>query len=197
MRNLKLKLQVLIKNIFMMKRNLLILAIILCSTVLRAQDNLITISSGYATAKISDSDLKGTGWNIRGLYEFNQQDDSKFLHGISFGFINTHASEGEQRYRLNSFPLYYAPKIMAGKGKLKGFLKGALGIQFSSVRLEGLFDLTDADMGLYAGAGAGIMLMLNEELFINAEYEIAWASNKYYKDGLISTIGGGIGIKFY
>jgi hypothetical protein len=180
-----------------MKHNLLIITLLFCSSALWAQDNILTISSGYASAKISDSDLKGTGWNIRGLYEFNQQDDSKFLHGISFGFINTHASEGDQRYRLNSFPLYYAPKIMAGKGKFKGFLKGALGIQFSSVRKEGLVDLTDADMGLYAGAGAGIMFMLNEELFINAEYEIAWASNKYYKDGFINTIGGGIGVKFY
>jgi hypothetical protein len=180
-----------------MKRNFIIIALLFCFAALRAQDNIITISSGYATAIISDSDLKGTGWKISGLYEFNQQEDSKFLHGISFGFINTHASDGDQNYRLNSFPLYYAPKIIVGERKIKGFLKGALGIQFSSVRLEGLFDLTDADMGLYAGAGAGFMIMLNEELFINAEYEIAWASNKYYKDGLISTIGGGIGIKFY
>jgi hypothetical protein len=169
----------------------------MCSASILAQENIITISSGWASAKISDSDLTGKGWKINGLYEFSKEDDSKFVNGISFGFINTHASEGDQHYRLNSFPLYYAPKYMAGKGKFKGFLKGALGIQFSSVRKEGLVDLTDADMGLYAGAGAGIMLMLTEELFINAEYEIAWASNKYYKDGLINTIGGGIGVKFY
>jgi len=180
-----------------MKRNLLIITLLFCSVALWAQENIITIASGWASAKISDSDLKGTGWKINGLYEFSQQDDSKFVHGISFGFINTHATEGDQRYRLNSFPLYYAPKIMAGNGKIKGFLKGAIGLQFSSIRKEGLVDLTDADMGLYAGAGAGIMLMLNEELFINAEYEIAWASNKYYKDGFINTIGGGIGVKFY
>jgi hypothetical protein len=181
-----------------MNRTLLIIVLIFSSAALWAQENIITVSSGYATAKIADSGgLKGTGWNIRGLYEFSNQDDSKFVHGVSFGFINTHASEGDQKYRLNSFPLYYAPKIMTGNGKIKAFLKGAIGVQFSSVRREGIVYLTDADMGLYAGAGAGIMLMLSEDIFINAEYEIAWASNKYYKDGLINTVGGGIGVKFY
>jgi hypothetical protein len=180
-----------------MKRNLLIIALFFCSASLWAQDNIFTISSGYATAKVTGTNVKGTGWKINGLYEFNQQEDSKFLHGISIGFVNTHALDGQQSYRLNSFPIYYAPKIIAGKGKIKGFIKGAIGIQFSGVRKEGVLNRTDADMGLYAGAGAGFMVLLSDEIFINAEYEIAWASNKYYKDGLISTIGGGIGFKFY
>jgi hypothetical protein len=40
------------------------------------------------------------------------------------------------------------------------------------------------------------MLFLSEKLFINAEYEIAWASNNWYSDGWINTAGGGIGFKF-
>jgi len=40
------------------------------------------------------------------------------------------------------------------------------------------------------------MFFLKENIFINAEYEIAWASNFGYKDGWINTAGGGIGFKF-
>jgi hypothetical protein len=40
------------------------------------------------------------------------------------------------------------------------------------------------------------MLFLKENFFINAEYEIAWASNSYYKDGWINSAMGGIGFRF-
>ena len=35
------------------------------------------------------------------------------------------------------------------------------------------------------------MIFLKENIFINGEYEIAWASNSSYKDGWISTVSGG------
>jgi hypothetical protein len=180
----------------MIKRNFLIITIFFYCAVLHAQENHFSINSGYATANIEDTDLRGTGWKINAIYEFNPNSE-KFLHGVSFGFVNTHASEGDQSYRINSFPLYYAPKWLFGKGMFKGFLNTALGLQFSGIRREGIVDLSDSDMGFYGGAGAGVEVDLNEDIFINIEYQIAWASNKYYKDGWISTIGGGIGFKFY
>jgi hypothetical protein len=33
-------------------------------------------------------------------------------------------------------------------------------------------------------------------IFLNAEYELAWLSNTYYKDGLINSAMVGIGVKF-
>jgi len=170
--------------------------LILLSVNVLAQENRFTLSSGYASANIEDTDLKGTGWKINAIYEFNPMSE-KFLHGVSFGFVNTNAQEGEQSYRINSFPLYYAPKVLFGKGMFKGYLNGALGLQFSSIRREGIVDLKDSDMGFYGGAGAGAEIDISEDIFINIEYQIAWASNKYYLDGWISTIGGGSGFKFY
>ena len=73
---------------------------------------------------------------------------------------------------------------------------GALGTQFASLKREGLVTLSDNDFGFYGGGGAGIMIFIKENVFINGEYEIAWASNSFYKDGWISTAGGGIGFKF-
>jgi hypothetical protein len=40
------------------------------------------------------------------------------------------------------------------------------------------------------------MFLLKENIFVNAEYEIAWASNSMYKDGWMNNISGGLGFKF-
>jgi hypothetical protein len=164
-----------------------------------SQENMVTISGGYAFANIENTDTKGTGWRINGLYEFNPM-GSKFAHGISFGYISLSSSEnvGQQTVKssIYSLPLYYAPKVMFGSDKFKIYIKGALGTQFASVKREALITVTDNDFGFYGGGGAGIMLFLKENIFINGEYEIAWASNSSYKDGWINTAGGGIGFKF-
>ena len=182
-----------------MKKNILITLLILLSMKALSQENMITLSGGYASANIEDTDTKATGWRINGLYEFNPA-GSILAHGFSFGYLSVSASETnlqqETKSTINSFPIYYAPKVMFGKEKLKIFIKGALGMQYATLKREGAVSLTDKDFGFYGGGGGGIMLFLKENFFINAEYEIAWASNNLYKDGWISTAGGGIGFKF-
>jgi hypothetical protein len=180
-----------------MKKNILIICLILFSFKAFSQENMMTLSGGYASANIEDTDKKGTGWRISGLYEFNPV-GGMFAHGISFGYIKLTATEtgilGQSiNSTINSFPIYYAPKVMFGKEKIKLFINGALGTQYASLKKEGL---SDNDFGFYGGGGAGLMLFLKENIFINAEYQIAWASNNWYKDGWISTVNGGIGFKF-
>ena len=52
-----------------------------------------------------------------------------FAHGVSFGYINLSATEGIGQQTIdisvNSFPIYYAPKVMFGNERFKGFIKGA------------------------------------------------------------------------
>lgn len=182
-----------------MKKYLFILPLIMLNAYVYCQENMVTLSGGYSFANIEDTDVKGTGFRINGQYEFNPM-DSKFAHGFSFGYIGLSASEGVGtqtiNYTINSFPLYYAPKVMFGKEKIKAFIKGALGVQFAGLKREGAVNLSDHDFGFYGGGGGGVMVFLKENIFLNAEYEIAWASNNWYKDGWISTAGGGIGLKF-
>jgi hypothetical protein len=71
-----------------------------------------------------------------------------------------------------------------------------MGMQFTSLKRTGLVELSDNDLGFYGGGGAGIMIFLKENIFINEEYEISWASNSFYKDGWMNTAGAGIGFKF-
>ena len=85
---------------------------------------------------------------------------------------------------------------MFGSDKFKAFIKGALGMQFAGLKKEGFINFKDNDFGFYGGGGAGIMIFIKENIFINGEYEIAWASNSWYKDGWMNTAMGGIGFKF-
>jgi hypothetical protein len=182
-----------------MKKHIFITVLVLLSMKAFSQENMITLSGGYSFANIEDTDIKGTGYRINGLFEFNPM-EGKFAHGISFGYIGLKAEESigqaTQSYTINSFPIYYAPKVMFGKDKVKAFVKGALGMQFAGLKKEGVTSLSDNDFGFYGGGGAGVMLFIKSNIFINAEYEIAWASNSWYKDGWMNTASGGIGFKF-
>jgi hypothetical protein len=182
-----------------MKKNILISLMIFLSMKALPQENMVTLSGGYSFATIEDTDIKGTGFRINGLYEFNPN-GGRFAHGVSFGYIGLSASDGVGsqtiNYTINSLPLYYAPKVMFGKEKIKAFIRGALGMQFASLKKEGLVSLSDNDFGFYGGGGAGLMFFIIDNIFINAEYEIAWASNNWYKDGWMNTAMGGIGFKF-
>jgi len=182
-----------------MKKHIFITLLVLLSMKAFSQENAITLSGGYSFATIEDTDIKGTGFRINGLYEYNPN-EGKFAHGFSFGYIGLKAEEtigqATQKYTINSFPIYYAPKVMFGSEKVKAFIKGALGMQFAGLKKEGLVSLSDNDLGFYGGGGAGVMLFIKSNIFINAEYEIAWASNSWYKDGLMNTAGCGIGFKF-
>jgi len=182
-----------------MKRNIFIAVLVLISIGAISQESMATLSGGYAFANIEDTDMKGTGWRINGSYEFNPM-GGIFAHGISFGYISLSATDGVGQQAVdisvNSFPIYYAPKAMFGNEKIKGFIKGAIGMQYAHLKREGVLELTDFDFGFYGGGGAGIMLFIKDNIFINAEYEIAYASNSWYKDGWMNSAMAGIGFKF-
>lgn len=181
-------------------KNIVFVAVLMLMTLCAtAQESIFTLSGGYAFANIEDSDDKGTGFRINGLYEFNPY-AGIVAHGIAFGYINVKSEDVVLQQTItstvNSFPIYYAPKVMLGNEKIKGFLKGAIGTQISALKREGLTTLTDSDFGFYGGGGAGIMFFLKENIFLSAEYEICWASNSWYKDGWMNSAMAGIGFRF-
>lgn len=161
-----------------------------------AQENRFTLSGGYVFTNIEDVDTDATGWRINGLYEFNPG-QGILSHGLAFGYIGTSADTRAANYKINSWPVYYAPKVTLGNGILKGFLKGALGTHFSGYNRTGtLGELSTFDIGFYGGASAGFEIHLSEKIFINAEYEWAYMGNSYYRDGFINSAMAGVGFKF-
>jgi hypothetical protein len=182
-----------------MKKKLLILLLIIWPASMWAQNNLFTLSGGYSFANIKESSQQGTGYTIVGTFEMNQV-GSKYATGISFGFVSLSASEmslnQEVKYTVSSYPVYFSPKYIFGDGKLRPFIKGDIGMQYSDLKREIIDVVHVTDFGFYGGGGAGIMVLLGEKFFINAEYNIDWASNSAYNDGWIQTAKGGLGIRF-
>jgi len=180
-----------------MKNSIAVLFLLTAALVAYSQENMVTLSGGYAFANIEEADADGTGWRINGLYEFNPS-GSKFAHGFSIGYVSL-SGEGalDTQYDIGTWPVYYAPKFLLGEGKLKGFVKGALGWQFSNISRTGTALEADAnDSGFTLGAGAGASYFINEKLFLTGEYEFLWLQNSYFKEGYLSTVSAGIGFKF-
>lgn len=185
-----------------MIRNVLIILCALTSLTVWSQENAVTIGGGYSFANIEDADANASGFRINGLYEFNPA-EGKVAHGLSVGFISVNGkgtiggTSLMAEYKINSWPIYYAPKFMFGQESFKGFVKGALGFQFSDLqRTSGVGTLESNDSGFYAGLGLGGMYSVKENIFINLEYEWAYMGNSYYRDGFMNSIMLGIGFKF-
>lgn len=183
-----------------MKKILALCFFIILAKLSWAQENMVTLSYGYPIANIEDVDENGSGWRINALYEFNPM-DQKVAHGLSVGYVNWKVEVSSGLYdgsvEVGAWPIYYAPKFLFGSEKFKGFVKGALGWQFSRIDYEGnLIGVEDNDSGFTGGAGAGASYFLKENIFINLEYEFLWMSNSFYKDEALNTIGLGLGFRF-
>jgi hypothetical protein len=184
-----------------MKRTLIILILLVWAISVRAQENWISVSGGYAFADLEETDVKTTGWRISAAYEKNAY-EGKMANGVVVGYIATEASVSSgvgqltDEYKLNTWPIYYMPKYLFGGDSFKGFVKGAVGLHISNyTKTTTLLIVEDEGVGFYGGVGAGAMFTINK-LFISAEYEWAFASNSNYRNGFMNSAMLGIGIKF-
>ena len=187
-------------------KNLLLIAIFLgCTSIIWSQSQ-VTLSGGYAFANIEDFDSSANGWRINSLYEYIPT-GSNIAHGFAIGHISTSGSSSDDAEKvtidLSNVPIYYAPKIMFGSDKAKGFAKAALGVHFSKYDVKSNVSaspyagsISTNDVGFYGGLGIGGLLFVNDKIFINLEYEWAYLSNSYYRDGFMNSVMLGLGFKF-
>ena len=183
-----------------MKRNLLFFITLFFAGVVVAQENKFIVNGGYVFANIEDADTDASGWRLTGTYEFNPS-GGMFSHGVTFGYLTSEADANsagkDAHYKLNSWPVYYEPKVTLGKGKLKAVAKGALGTHITGYKRTGTIgELTSTDMGFYGGLGAGFRIDMSEKTFLNAEYEWVYMSNTSYRNGFVNSIMGGLGFRF-
>lgn len=183
-----------------MKGVFISLAVLCISGLAWAQENRIKLSAGYVFENIEEIDTDASGFRINGIYEFNPN-EGIYAHGIAFGYARTSATYTSflqtTDYKFNTIPVYYAPKVIFGKGAFRGYLKGAIGLHFMFLNRTGaLGDLSDSDMGFYGGASAGLMYQISDKIFADIEYEWAYVSNTFYRDAFINSAMAGIGFRF-
>ena len=167
-----------------------------------AQEHIGSVNGGYVFTNLQRTDINASGWRIDGRYEFNPNNEI-LSHGLVVGYLSTTATGDtigqEVDYKLNNWPIYYAPKVMFGKNKIKAFVKGALGIHFSGYERRAgttAAEVITNDTGFFGGASVGAMIFFTENFFLNVEYEWSYLSNSYYRNGMVNSAMGGLGIRF-
>lgn len=184
-----------------MRNYLLILFLSLALSDIYAQQNLLSLDGGYVLTTIKDRSDNASGYRFSLVYEIEPV-VGNVLHGFSAGFMNVQTdvieySGGQPldyNYSITTWPFYYAPKFLIGKGSLQGFIKGAFGMQFSTLKLTSPTDVyTSTDAGLFAGLGAGAMKRFKGKMIVSLEYEWGYLSNSYYNDGFTHSFMLGVG----
>jgi opacity protein-like surface antigen len=190
-----------------LKNRLLLIAVLLFFTInfSSAQENSITISGGYSFGNIESVDDGITGWRINALYEFAAY-EGNFSHGSAIGYINTKVTTTDgasnpSKLQSDHWVFYYVPKYTFGNSETwRPFVKGALGFHISGydydLTLPISGQLKTGDDGFYGGLGAGIAINVSSNVLINLEYEWAYLSNSWYRDGFLSSAMLGVGIRF-
>ena len=183
-----------------MKRFQITVIALLLSLTGFAQENLVTLGGGYAFANLKDTDKTGTGYRINGTYEYNPLRGS-WAFGFTVGLIHLKADGvfllQPIEYTLTSVPVFFTPKYLIGGEKFKGFIKGAVGVQYASFKSDRPNSIfSDRDFGFYMGGGAGVHYYFSETFFLSAEYELAYMTNSFYSDGVMNSAMAGIGFIF-
>jgi len=192
-------------------KNIFSIAPVLFSCTAFAGENLISIAGGSSSATLKDRDAKAAGWRLSGLYEFSKT-QSLFAHGVGVGYFSLSGSsayteqvsgnpaEVTADYEGTSVPVYYAPKLLLGKGEIfKAYVNLMAGVQFSNYTARtsnSAGKVTANDSGFYGGGGAGLLYRIKNKYFITGGYEFSYLSNGYYSDGVVNSFILGLGIRF-
>jgi hypothetical protein len=172
----------------------------------KAGSSLLIMNVGFtmASPEDNDNDLHGNTFSVN--YEASNY-EGNLAGGVSIGYMITSAdsttASGETVSRLNSvsystFPIILYGRYLFGTDQFKGYIGAGFGIQFSNVKFyTNNAQVEGTDSGVLIGGMAGINYFFNDKVFVNANYNLSWLSNSYYKDGMIQTITFGLGFQFF
>jgi hypothetical protein len=137
-----------------LQSTLILSVLTLVSFTAWSQENAAVLQGGYSFATVDGTSTQATGWRINGLYEFTPT-GGKWALGGSIGYVSLSGTESTTpstttNYDLSSVPIYFAPKFMFGSDKFKGFLKGAIGMHFSSIKRTGALFLLEDNQSFFS-----------------------------------------------
>jgi hypothetical protein len=105
-------------------------------------------------------------------------------------------SNNDRRINYQSIPIMLQGKYFFGSDKIKGYLQGGIGLQFSRIEFSGPnILLQDGDSGFACGLGLGGYFFTDEKIFINIAYNFSYLANSFYRDGIVHLLKVGIGFQ--
>ncbi len=172
----------------------------------KPESGLLIFNVGFTEASPEDSDNNLNGNTFSLSYEKSNY-QGNLAGGVSIAYSTTSAdsitASGQELQRLNSvsyevLPILLYGKVLFGSPKVKGFIGGGFGIQFSNVKsfLENV-QVEGSNSGFLVGGTAGLNFFLSEQILLNANYSLSYLGNSYYKDGMAHNINLGLGFQFF
>lgn len=175
-------------------------------------DAIIQAGGGWTSIAVENSSSKTSGYLINlSMEKFNSD---KFAIGASahylYGTQNTSSTLGSvtenDKISVWSIPIYFDAKYYFATGKVKPFVKGSLGYQFSGRKIDTSTtnsttgktttgSVTAGDGGLSVGAGTGLLFAVSEKVMLGVDYQWYWINNVYYQEASINTVSLNLGIK--
>lgn len=184
----------------------LLISLSLAQAQYKPESGLLIFNVGFTKASPEDSDKNLNGNTFSLSYEKSNY-QGNLAGGVSIAYSTTSADSineaGQQVLRLNSvsnevLPILLFGKVLFGSPKVRGFIGGGFGIQFSKIRTSSeRGQVQGVDSGILVGGSAGLNFFLNEKILLNANYSLSYLGNSYYKDGLAQNFNIGLGFQFY
>lgn len=157
--------------------------------------SIIQAGGGWSSVIIESNSETARGYILNASYE-------NWLAapvGIGGSVHYLHVRQENERGSAEgtSLPLYLDAKYYFGKSRLRVFVIGSAGFQFSWRKLEGTDngnEGSDHDAGFTAGFGTGLVYNVNPGILLNLNYNLYWMKNAYYSNGIANTISLNVGI---
>lgn len=183
-------------NRFLLVLSLIFILQVSAQAQFKARNRLILFNGSLGLVKSDETGNKFSSYMFSFYYE-QIMINTRTVWGVSIGYLNGQdkADTPESRkVNFQTIPFMFYAKHLFGSGRVRGYAKGGLGLHSSKIEFVGPETLvTDWDAGLLLGAGAGIYVALDENIFINLNYDFTWLDNSYYQDGLAHFFNLGLG----
>jgi hypothetical protein len=157
--------------------------------------SIIQAGGGWSSVIISSNAETANGYMINGSYE-NWLAAPVGIGG-SIHYMHVRKENDRGTSWGTSLPVYLDARYYFGKSRLRIFVIGSAGFQFSWRKLESTTgsgnEGSDHDAGFTAGFGTGLAYNINPGILLNLNYNLYWMKNAYYSNGIVNTVSLNVG----
>jgi hypothetical protein len=157
--------------------------------------SIIQAGGGWSSVIIETNAETAKGFIINGSYE------NWLVAPVGIGgsvhYLHVRQENDQGTAEGTSLPVFLDVKYYFGKSRLRIFVLGSAGLQFSWRKLESTNgsgnEGSDHDAGFAAGFGTGLVYNVKPGILLNLNYNLYWMKNAYYSNGIANTVSLNIG----
>ncbi len=156
--------------------------------------SIIQAGGGWSSVIIASNSETAKGYIINASYE------NWLVAPVGIGgsvhYMHVRQENDRGIAEGTSLPIFLDAKYYFGKSRLRIFVVGSAGFQFSWRKLESPEngnEGSDHDAGFAAGFGTGLVYNVKPGILLNLNYNLYWMKNAYYSNGIANTVSLNVG----